>query len=103
MVRRLDLYSARLTFDRNEEEVTVHLRKSKKDNIKKVSFPIPERIRLNELDWERFRKKTVSRYYRDTNEEGYVYRDSEKTPVPTSLGQRLERIVAKACEKLHLN
>ena len=90
----LEIYSARLTFKRNSKSVNVDLRYNRLGEIKKREVPIPEDIDLYELSWIKYRKKIISIYHRKLHNNELTYMDSKHTIAPTSLGQRLEKLVS---------
>ena len=88
-----DIYDARLIFRKTREgskTVTVKIRYSKKGWRRKEKLPFPEDIDEDDLDWTSYRGQYISVYHRIEN---MNYKNIEHIIIPTSLGQKLEKLV----------
>lgn len=89
------IYSVEITFYREENMAHIRFRPLKKGNVRKRDVEIPEDI-FYQLSWENYGGMAVTSYRRAGP--GYVNRRGE--PAPTSLNQKLEKMVLESFDNL---
>ena len=99
--RHIDIYDAKLTFRKTKEnilEVIVQIRYSKRERQKKVTFPVPEHIKIDykELDWISYHGRKIAIYHRQDN---CKYINMQHSMAHASLNPELERLVREVYSK----